>query len=107
GVVAAAMLLFTLGSLACALSSTLNQLVLARVLQGVGGSLLLPVGRLTILKAVPKAELLGVLAFVTVPGLVGPLMGPVLGGLLVEHLSWHWIFLINLPVGLLGAVAAM
>lgn len=106
-VFAAAMLLFTLGSLACALSTTLKHLVMARVLQGVGGSLLLPVGRLTILKAVPKAELLGVLAFVTVPGLVGPLMGPVLGGLLVERLSWHWIFLINLPVGLLGAAAAM
>ncbi len=101
-----AIVLFSLGSLVCALSSTLQQLVLSRILQGVGGSLLLPVGRLTILKSVPKSELLGVLAFVTIPGLIGPLMGPALGGFLVEHLSWHWIFFINLPIGAVGAVAS-
>lgn len=106
-VFASAMLVFSLGSLACALASTLPQLVIARVLQGMGGALLLPVGRLTILKAVPKAELLGVLSFVTIPGLIGPLIGPLLGGLLVERLSWHWIFLINLPVGALGTVASL
>lgn len=101
----AAILVFSAGSLACALSESLTQLVLARVLQGVGGALLLPVGRLAILKSFPKAELLRVLSFVTIPGLIGPLVGPVLGGFLVETLSWHWIFFINLPVGLVGAVA--
>ena len=106
-VFASAMFVFSLGSLACALAGTLTQLVVARILQGMGGALLLPVGRLTILKAAPKAELLSVLAFVTVPGLIGPLIGPLLGGLLVERLSWHWIFLINLPVGAVGTVASL
>jgi len=106
-VFSAAIVLFSLGSLACASSRTLTELVLARVLQGVGGSLLLPVGRLTILKAVPRGELLSVLSFVTIPGLIGPLVGPALGGFLVETLSWHWIFLINLPIGVLGTVASL
>lgn len=101
----AAIVLFSVGSLACALSSSLALLVLSRVLQGVGGALLLPVGRLAILKSYPKGELLRVLSFVTIPGLIGPLIGPVLGGFLVETLSWHWIFLINLPVGVVGAIA--
>lgn len=102
----AAIGLFSLGSLLCALSPSLVALVVARVVQGVGGALLLPVGRLTILKAFPRGELLAVLSFVTIPGLVGPLVGPPLGGWLVEALSWHWVFLINLPVGLLGAIAS-
>lgn len=102
----AAIGLFTLGSLACAMSPSLPLLVAARVLQGVGGALLLPVGRLAILRAFPRDDLLRALTFVTLPGLVGPLVGPTLGGWLVQVASWHWIFLINLPVGLLGAVAA-
>lgn len=106
-VFATAMVIFSAGSLACALSSTLSELVFSRILQGVGGSLLLPVGRLTILKTVPKRELLGALAFVTIPGLIGPLIGPTLGGILVERLSWHWIFLINLPIGVLGTIATL
>lgn len=103
----AAIGLFSLGSLCCALSPTLPWLVGARILQGVGGALLLPVGRLAVLRGFPRAELLKVLAFITIPGLVGPLLGPPLGGWLVEVASWHWIFLINLPVGLLGAAAAL
>lgn len=106
-VFATAIVLFTVGSVTCAAARTLNELVLARVLQGVGGSLLLPVGRLTILKAVPRSELLSVLAFVTIPGLIGPLVGPTLGGILVETLSWHWIFLINVPMGVLGTALAL
>ena len=102
-----AIVLFSLGSLLCALSSSLEWLIAARVLQGVGGALLLPVGRLTILRAYPRAELLKVLSFVTVPGLLGPLVGPPLGGWLVEVASWHWVFLINLPVGLLGVFATL
>ncbi len=103
----AALVLFSLGSLACALSPSLSWLVVARVFQGIGGALLLPVGRLTILRAYPRGELLKVLAFVTIPGLLGPLVGPPLGGWLVEVATWHWVFLINLPVGALGIAAAL
>ena len=102
----AAIVLFSLGSLLCALSPTLPWLVAARVVQGVGGALLLPVGRLAILRAFPRSELLKVLSFVTIPGLVGPLLGPPLGGWLVEVATWHWVFLINLPVGVIGMFAA-
>ena len=102
----AAIVLFCAGSLACALAGTLAVLVAARVLQGVGGALLLPVGRLAILRTFDKPGRLQALTFVAVPGLVGPLVGPTLGGWLVEAASWHWIFLINLPVGLLGVLAA-
>ena len=102
-----AIVLFSLGSLLCALSPSLPWLVAARVVQGVGGALLLPVGRLAILRAYPRAELLKVLSFVTIPGLVGPLLGPPLGGWLVEVATWHWVFLINLPVGVVGVFAAL
>lgn len=97
-----AVLLFTLGSLACALSVSLAMLVISRVVQGVGGAMMMPVARLALLRAYPRSELLPVLNFVTMPGLVGPILGPMLGGLLVTYASWHWIFLINIPVGLLG-----
>lgn len=100
-----AIVLFCAGSLACASSPSLPHLVLSRVVQGMGGAMLLPVGRLAILKSFPKSELLGVLSFVTIPGLIGPLVGPALGGFLVETLGWHWVFLINLPVGAAGACA--
>ena len=103
----AALVLFSAGSLACALSPSLNTLIVARVFQGLGGALLLPVGRLTILRAYPRAELLKVLSFVTIPGLLGPLVGPPLGGWLVEVASWHWVFLINIPVGVLGVFATL
>lgn len=102
----AAIVIFTVGSLACALSRSLDQLVAARVIQGVGGSMLLPVGRLVVLRVVPRDEFLAAMTFVTIPGLVGPLVGPTLGGWLVQAASWHWIFLINLPLGILGAIAA-
>ncbi|MFT4192656.1 MAG: multidrug transporter subunit MdtD [Comamonas sp.] len=97
--------LFTLGSVACALSQTLAQLVTARVLQACGGSLLLPVGRLAVLRHYPREKFLQAMSFVAIPGLIGPLLGPTLGGWLVEALSWHWIFLINLPVGVTGWLA--
>ncbi len=98
--------LFSLGSLLCALSQTLSWLVAGRVTQGIGGALMMPVGRLVILRSYPRGDLVRVLSFVTIPGLLGPLMGPTLGGWLVDYASWHWIFLINLPVGLLGCLAA-
>jgi len=101
-----AIVMFSLGSLLCALSSSLAMLVGARIVQGFGGALLLPVGRLAILRGFPRGELLKALTFVTLPGLVGPLVGPTLGGWLVQVATWHWVFLINLPVGVIGVVVA-
>jgi EmrB/QacA subfamily drug resistance transporter len=103
----AAIVIFTLGSLGCAMSSQFNQLVAARVLQGAGGAMLLPVGRLAVLRVVPRADFLAAMSFVTLPGLIGPLVGPTLGGWLVQEASWHWIFLINLPLGVGGGIAAL
>ena len=103
----AAVILFSAGSLACALSRGLTQIVAARVLQGIGGAMLLPVGRLVVMRVVPRAEFLAAMSFVTLPGLIGPLIGPTLGGWLVQIASWHWIFLINLPLGVAGGVAAL
>ncbi|CAM8022369.1 Major facilitator superfamily protein [Atlantibacter hermannii] len=101
-----AVMLFTMGSLACAVSQNLGQLVLFRVVQGVGGAMMMPVARLALLRAYPRSELLPVLNFVTMPGLVGPVLGPVLGGVLVTWASWHWIFLINIPIGIAGLLYA-
>ncbi|WP_424244041.1 EmrB/QacA subfamily drug resistance transporter [Elusimicrobium posterum] len=99
-----AIFIFTLGSLCCALSNTLWQLVLSRILQGVGGALMVPVGRLALMRVFPKAELVSILSFITIPALVGPLVGPFVGGVIVQYVSWHWIFLINLPIGVICAV---
>lgn len=102
-----AILLFVVGSVLCAMASSLGMLVAARVVQGLGGALLLPVGRLVVLRTFPRERFLQAMSFVAIPGLVGPLIGPTLGGWLVEAASWHWIFLINLPVGVLGALATL
>lgn len=102
-----AIALFVLGSLLCAIAASLNQLVLARIVQGCGGALLLPVGRLAVLRAFPREQFLKAMSFVTLPGLVGPLIGPTLGGWMVEYASWHWIFLVNVPVGILGLLATL
>lgn len=102
-----AILLFIAGSIACAVSQGLGQLVAARVVQGLGGALLLPVGRLALLRTVPRSEFLQAMSFVAIPGLIGPLLGPTLGGWLVQYASWHWIFLINVPVGLIGCIGTL
>ncbi len=102
-----AIFLFTLGSLFCALSPRLEYLVFSRVLQGIGGALMVPVGRLAVIRAYPRHQLIQVLSFITIPGMIGPLMGPVAGGFLVQYATWHWIFLINIPVGLIGGLLAM
>ena len=106
-VFAVAISIFTLGSLFCAASYTLNALVLSRIFQGLGGALMAPVGRLIIVKLYPRSQLVRVLSFVVIPALLGPLLGPVLGGFMVEFLTWHWIFLINIPVGILAFIICL
>jgi EmrB/QacA subfamily drug resistance transporter len=101
-----AIAVFTGGSVLCGLSQSLEMLVFARILQGIGGSMMVPVGRLIILRTVRKDELVGSLAWLTVPALVGPVLGPPLGGFLTTFASWPWIFWINIPVGILGFVLA-
>lgn len=98
----AAIALFTLSSLTCALSNSLPQLVMSRVVQGLGGAMMVPVGRIILLRTIPKHNLLKAMAFLSMPALIGPMAGPPLGGLLVTYASWHWIFLINIPIGLIG-----
>jgi EmrB/QacA subfamily drug resistance transporter len=100
-----AIVTFTVGSLLCANAQSLWELVIFRIVQGVGGAMLLPVGRLAVLRMFPRERYLSALGFVAVPGLIGPLIGPTLGGWLTDVSSWHWIFLINVPVGVVGCVA--
>ncbi len=98
---------FTIGSFLCAISPTLSFMVMGRIVQGIGGALMVPVGRLIALRAYPRNKMVSVLSFITLPGLIGPLLGPTAGGFLVEYASWHWIFLINLPVGVAGCILAV
>lgn len=102
----AALVVFMAGSLACAASGSLLGFVAARFLQGIGGAMMVPVGRLVILRSVPKAELVTALAYLTIPALIGPILGPPLGGLITTWLDWRWIFLINIPIGLAGLLLA-
>lgn len=97
-----AIALFVIGSVLCALSPNLPFLVAARVVQGVGGAMMLPVGRLAVLRSYPRGEFIRAMSFIAIPGQVGPLLGPTLGGWMVEYASWHWIFWINVPVGMIG-----
>lgn len=103
----AAIVVFTLGSIACGFSQDLWSLVLARILQGSGGALMVPVGRLVLLRSIPKTELVRAMAYFTVPALIGPVLGPPLGGFIVTYADWRWIFFINLPIGIIGILLAM
>jgi len=94
--------LFTLGSFLCGISSNIHLLVACRILQGCGGAMMVPVGRLTMVRTFAKSELVRAMSFVAIPGLIGPMLGPIAGGLIVGYLHWRVIFFINLPVGLLG-----
>jgi EmrB/QacA subfamily drug resistance transporter len=94
--------IFTLGSFLCGISSDIHWLVAFRVLQGCGGAMMLPVGRLTMVRAFPKSELIGAMSFVAMPGLVGPMLGPLLGGLIIGYFHWSVIFFVNIPIGLCG-----
>jgi EmrB/QacA subfamily drug resistance transporter len=102
----AAIAIFTLGSIACGLSTSLEGLIAARFLQGMGGAMMVPVGRLIILRTVAKSEIVGALAMLTIPALIGPLLGPPIGGFITTYFHWRWIFWINVPVGILGMVLA-
>ncbi|HET7714965.1 MAG TPA: DHA2 family efflux MFS transporter permease subunit [Bauldia sp.] len=101
-----AIIVFVLGSVWCGLSSSIPEIVAARVVQGIGGSMMMPVGRLIILRSVAKHELVGSLAWLTVPALIGPVLGPPLGGFITTYFDWRWIFWINVPVGIVGVALA-
>jgi EmrB/QacA subfamily drug resistance transporter len=101
-----AIAVFMVGSIGCALSTSITDFVGARILQGLGGAMMTPVGRLVLLRSIDKSALVGAMAWMTVPALIGPVIGPPLGGFITTYFSWHWIFLINIPIGLLGIVLA-
>ena len=100
----AAIAVFVLGSIGCALSGSIAQFVMARIVQGMGGAMMTPVGRLVLVRTVDRRELVNAMAWVSIPAMIGPLMGPPLGGFITTYFSWHWIFLINVPIGLIGIV---
>jgi EmrB/QacA subfamily drug resistance transporter len=98
--------IFMVGSIACGFASGLADFVVARIIQGMGAAMMTPVGRLVILRSVPKGELVSALAWFTIPAIVGPIMGPPLGGFITTYFSWRWIFFINIPFGILGIILA-
>lgn len=102
-----ALILFSAGSLFCSLSQNLTQLVVSRVIQGLGGSLMTPVGKLALIRTFPKKELVKAMNFAIMPALIGPVLGPLVGGYMVDYFSWHWIFLINIPMGVAGIILSM
>ena len=102
-----AIAVFLLGSIGCAVSGSLGALVAARFVQGMGGAMMVPVGRLVLLRSVPKHELVQALSWLTIPALIGPMVGPPLGGFITTYFTWRWIFLINLPFGMLGMALAL
>lgn len=101
-VFSSAILVFVAGSLFCALSSSLGGFVLARFMQGIGGAMMVPVGRIVIFRTVPKAELIRAIGYLTIPALLGPVIGPPIGGFITTYFHWRWIFLINIPISALG-----
>src|SRR6204780_2188303 len=97
-----AIIIFTTGSVFCGFSNSLPELVASRILQGFGGAMMVPVGRLIVLKTIAKSELVTAMSYLTVPAVLGPVVGPVIGGFIVTYYSWRWIFFINVPIGLIG-----
>ena len=101
-VFAGAIATFTLGSVLCGLSGNIHWLVVCRILQGCGGAMMLPVGRLTMVRTFAKSELIRAMSFVAIPGLIGPMLGPITGGLIIAYFHWSLIFFVNIPIGLAG-----
>src|ERR1700722_6377425 len=106
-VFSAAIAVFMIGSIGCALSTSVTDFVIARIVQGLGGAMMTPVGRLVLVRSIDKSALVNAMAWVTVPALIGPVIGPPLRGFITTYLWWHWIFLINIPIGLLGIFMAL
>src|SRR5665213_2434341 len=102
----AAIAVFVIGSIGCALSGSLTSFVIARIVQGMGGAMMTPVGRMVLVRTISKRELVGAMAWVTTPALIGPVLGPPVGGFITTYASWHWIFIINVPIGLIGIALA-
>ena len=101
-----AVAIFTLASISCGFANSLEYLVVARAVQGFGGALMVPVGRIVMLRTVPKSEYVNAMAWLTVPALIGPLLGPPIGGFITTYFHWRWIFWMNLPFGILGLALA-
>ena len=99
-----AIAVFMVGSIGCALAHSLEHFVVARFLQGMGGAMMAPVGRLVLVRSVDKRKLVDAMTWLTMPALIGPLLGPPLGGFITTYFAWHWIFIINIPIGLVGIV---
>src|SRR6201991_4454895 len=102
-----AVAVFMVGSIGCAISSSVTDFVIARILQGIGGAMMTPVGRLVLLRSIDKGALVAAMAWVTVPALIGPVIGPPLGGFITTYFPWHWVFLIKIPIGLIGISMAL
>jgi len=101
-----AIVVFTMGSIFCAFTGSFAGFIAARAVQGLGGAMMVPVGRLVILRTVPKSDLMQALSFLTIPALIGPIIGPIVGGFITTYFHWRWIFWINLPFGLLAVALA-
>jgi EmrB/QacA subfamily drug resistance transporter len=102
-----AIAVFTTGSILCGASASLGALIAARVFQGLGGAMMVPVGRLVLLRSVSKSEIVNALAYLTIPAMIGPVAGPPLGGFITTYFHWRWIFWINVPIGVLGIALAL
>src|ERR1700728_1947408 len=102
----AAIGIFVLGSIGCAASHSLEEFVAARIFQGMGGAMMTPVGRLIMVRSIDKRLLVNAMSLVTMPALIGPICGPPVGGFITTYASWHWIFIINVPIGLIGVAMA-
>lgn len=102
----AAIAVFVVGSILCAISGSLGAFVVSRFVQGMGGAMMTPLARLVLVRATPRSDLVNAMAWLTVPALIGPMVGPPVGGFLTTYVSWHWIFLINVPIGIAGILVA-
>src|SRR5271154_357541 len=101
----AAIAVFTIGSVLCGRAESLPFLVASRILQGAGGAMMVPVGRLVLLRTVAKSELVAAMAWLSTPALIGPVLGPPLGGFIVTYFNWRWVFDLNIPIGVIGVIA--